>query len=54
MLSTKATGPSGQMTWIRNGPSSLNGSAITAAINGSLHRLDTDYIDIYFLHWPDR
>lgn len=54
VLATKATGPSGQMTWIRGGPSSLDGRNIKEAIDGSLKRLGTDYIDLYQLHWPDR
>ncbi|KAG0564378.1 hypothetical protein KC19_8G106000 [Ceratodon purpureus] len=54
VLATKATGPSGQMTWIRGGPSSLDGRNIREAIDGSLTRLGTDYIDLYQLHWPDR
>ncbi|KAG0601491.1 hypothetical protein M758_11G115800 [Ceratodon purpureus] len=54
VVATKATGPSGQMTWIRGGPSSLDGRNIREAIDGSLKRLGTDYIDLYQLHWPDR
>ncbi|KAL3690563.1 hypothetical protein R1sor_016872 [Riccia sorocarpa] len=54
VLATKATGPSGQMTWIRGGPPSLDARNIEEAINGSLKRLGTDYIDLYQLHWPDR
>ncbi|KAJ7523312.1 hypothetical protein O6H91_18G046400 [Diphasiastrum complanatum] len=54
VLATKATGPSGQMTWIRGGPHSLDKKNIKEAIHGSLCRLQTDYIDLYQLHWPDR
>lgn len=54
MISTKVSGPSGQMTYLRGGPLSLDRQNITQAINGSLTRLQTDYIDLYLLHWPDR
>lgn len=52
VLATKITGPSG-MTWIRN-PLKYNRKQITAAIDGSLQRLQTDYVDLYQLHWPER
>ncbi|CAL9203257.1 unnamed protein product [Musa hybrid cultivar] len=54
VLATKVTGPSGQMTWIRGGPKSLDANNILEAINDSLLRLSTDYIDLYQIHWPDR
>eukprot|EP00884_Botryococcus_braunii_P015017 jgi/Botrbrau1/23516/Bobra.106_1s0066.2 len=53
-VATKATGPSGEMTWIRGGPSALDSRNILAAIEDSLLRLQSDYIDLYQLHWPDR
>ncbi|KAI5082277.1 hypothetical protein GOP47_0002020 [Adiantum capillus-veneris] len=53
-LATKVSGPSGQMTWIRGGPVCLNGKNIMDAVDGSLKRLQTDYIDLYQIHWPDR
>ncbi|XP_074275129.1 uncharacterized protein LOC141599116 [Silene latifolia] len=54
VLATKVAGPSGQMTWIRGGPECLDGKNITEAIDNSLTRLQTDYIDLYQIHWPDR
>lgn len=35
-------------------PSRLDPDSIASAIDGSLHRLQTSYIDLYQLHWPDR
>ena len=54
LVATKAAGPSGQMTWIRGGPARLDAANISAALDGSLARLRTDYVDLYQLHWPDR
>ncbi|KAJ4773046.1 NAD(P)-linked oxidoreductase superfamily protein [Rhynchospora pubera] len=54
ILASKVAGPSGQMTWIRGGPNSLDSKNISAAIDSSLLRLSTDYIDLYQIHWPDR
>eukprot|EP00850_Spirogloea_muscicola_P000923 SM000003S11168 [mRNA] locus=s3:1322521:1325105:- [translate_table: standard] len=54
IIATKVTGPSGQMPWIRGGPPALSGAGIRAALDGSLARLRTDYVDLYQTHWPDR
>ena len=52
ILATKIAGPG--LDWIRDGKKSYNEKNLTEAIDGSLKRLKTDYIDLYQLHWPER
>ena len=52
-LATKITGPSLGLSYIRN-PLNFSKEQINIAIDGSLQRLQTDYVDIYQLHWPER
>jgi aryl-alcohol dehydrogenase-like predicted oxidoreductase len=55
ILATKVAGPS--HGWIkaplRGGLTGLDRHHIVRAVEGSLKRLDTDYIDLYQTHWPD-
>ncbi len=53
IVATKIAGPARGFAWIRNGPR-ITREHINAAIEGSLRRLRTDYIDLYQIHWPDR
>lgn len=53
VLATKVAGR-GRMGHVRGGVSKLDRPNITAALNDSLARLRTDYVDLYQLHWPDR
>ena len=42
------------MDFLRDGKTRFNAQHISAAIDDNLTRLQTDYIDIYQLHWPER
>ncbi len=52
ILASKVAGPG--CDWIRGGGNNYSEKKIGEAIEGSLKRLKTDYIDLYQLHWPER
>ncbi len=54
LIATKVTGPGERFPYIRDGNLRLDRRNITVAVEDSLRRLGTDYIDLYQLHWPER
>ena len=52
ILASKMAGPG--LPWLRDGQNYINKENILKAVEGSLTRLKTDYIDLYQLHWPNR
>ncbi len=54
ILATKIVGPSKGLKQIRNAELDFSKESIHIAIEGSMKRLKTDYIDVYQLHWPER
>ncbi|MFN0314690.1 MAG: aldo/keto reductase [Burkholderiales bacterium] len=53
VIATKIAGP-GRRDWIRNGRTDLTPAIIAEAVDTSLARLQTGYIDLYQIHWPQR
>ena len=52
ILATKVSGPG--LNWIRGGGNQYDEENLNKAVDESLKRLKTDYIDLYQLHWPER
>jgi aryl-alcohol dehydrogenase-like predicted oxidoreductase len=53
VLASKIAGP-GRRDWIRNGDTHVSAKTVPWAIDDSLKRLQTDWIDLYQIHWPER
>ena len=53
VIATKIAGPNRGMDYIRK-PLDFSKKSIIEAVDNSLKNLQTDYIDLYQMHWPER
>jgi aryl-alcohol dehydrogenase-like predicted oxidoreductase len=54
VLASKVAGPARGMNWVRGGKADVTTADIEQACHDSLRRLQTDVIDLYQIHWPNR
>lgn len=53
IVASKIAGP-GRRDWLRGGRTAISRENIIEALHDSMQRLQTDYLDLYQIHWPDR
>ena len=53
VIASKIAGP-GRREWVRNGENRITQKTVPWALDDSLKRLQTDHIDLYQIHWPER